>query len=435
MKPLDFQSFSNAIHKTANEFFNFVSQDHDARIERGFFDISHVTFEGITLELTPEISHSSTFLSEDIVKAIGVKTIHTEDARQAAYRSICILLSERDPERVPDPLTTEDFKNFKKILFEDVRNIHDFFGQCKIFDFQDCTASLKSEHIKILPAEDFVAANFPNNDVSNWQVNASASDWPYHSDHTQPLTVFGTVWWINTKASKSLTEARARWFADVFMSCVRIGIRKPDYCHRPKIGEIEAKPFQDGFHVRKFGYFNEKKIHFPGNRSIGRYKVTEEFRNEFHSDSFQKKLSLILNPAKNSLAERLQNSLAWHTRGRQASDFSERLLCFFTALEALLGSKDQNVPITENISRHISIIISKTPETREETFKEVKKLYSLRSALVHRGDMEASYINANNIEYLSERVLQIVWTECDHKDQHKTFIDALISASHGRSWP
>ena len=52
------------------------------------------------------------------------------------------------------------------------------------------------------------------------------------------------------------------------------------------------------------------------------------------------------------------------TRGRQARDRSERLLFFFTAIEALLSGDDKTAPVTQTIARRAATILVDDPTHR-----------------------------------------------------------------------
>lgn len=223
--------------------------------------------------------------------------------------------------------------------------------------------------------------------------------------------------------------------ADIFISALRLGLRPTDYCHRPKIGKVEEDPFSSYLTEERLIRFNAEVSHFGGGGSISQYKVDTDFEARFHNEEFQARLNSVLVPKPNSLGERLGNALGWCTRGRQANDNSERLLYFFTAIESLLSEKSGFAPVADSIARYISVILSEKIEGRERTYREVKKLYELRSQLVHRGHRNAHWLNANNIQNICETTLYFVWKELDFDCGHSGFIEDLKSATHGIPWP
>ena len=59
----------------------------------------------------------------------------------------------------------------------------------------------------------------------------------------------------------------------------------------------------------------------------------------------------------------------------------EQLLWNITALEALLGEKNDD--LTESLARRISTILGTTKKEKKKIKKQFKELYNFRCALVH----------------------------------------------------
>ncbi len=122
------------------------------------------------------------------------------------------------------------------------------------------------------------------------------------------------------------------------------------------------------------------------------------------------------------------------TRGRQVSDRAERLLSFFTALEALLTSNDKNDPVTQTISRHVSVICNQDVKKRVDVYNKIKGLYSLRSAVVHAGRREVLWQDVNNLQAYVENTFWFVLNRCDLTMTQERFAQSLADASHGLRW-
>jgi hypothetical protein len=122
------------------------------------------------------------------------------------------------------------------------------------------------------------------------------------------------------------------------------------------------------------------------------------------------------------------------TRGRQVYDRAERLLSFFTALEALLSSDDKSTPVTQTISRHLSVIYTQDIKIRVAVYNQIKGLYALRSAVVHAGRREVLWQDVNHLQGYVERVFRIVLSRCDLAMGQDRFAQSLADASHGMRW-
>lgn len=72
-------------------------------------------------------------------------------------------------------------------------------------------------------------------------------------------------------------------------------------------------------------------------------------------------------------------------------DVRLRFITLVTCLECLFNlGKDQ---IAHTISRHLSLILSENKTQFKENYKRIKKLYHVRSALVHGGDYKGDIVN------------------------------------------
>ena len=144
---------------------------------------------------------------------------------------------------------------------------------------------------------------------------------------------------------------------------------------------------------------------------------------------------MVFDPPEKSLAERFSQGLGWLTRGRQAKDRAERLLYFFTAIESLLSNDDKTAPVVQNIARQAAVILTNDAPVRAAVASDLKKLYALRSALVHTGSRAVLSTNANDAEILAELLFSRVLSEIDLKQSHAKFIEGLSKASYGQPWP
>lgn len=148
-----------------------------------------------------------------------------------------------------------------------------------------------------------------------------------------------------------------------------------------------------------------------------------------------KKYMTIFNAEKGSVGARVAQGLGWMSRGRQTPDRSERLLYFFTAMEALLTNDDKSAPVTQTIARHASVILAKTPGERIKIANEIKKLYGARSSLIHAGKRTVTRRDANMIQSIVESTYLHVMSNVDPLTKFEVLNTALAIASYGGPWP
>jgi hypothetical protein len=115
-------------------------------------------------------------------------------------------------------------------------------------------------------------------------------------------------------------------------------------------------------------------------------------------------------------------------------DRAERLLFFFTSIEALLmrGPSD---PVTETVARFSSIMLDNEPVARERIYKRVKKLYGVRSTVTHSGSRAVTNDEAESVHNLAEALYRRVFNTPKLVQRQEEFIAELEAATHGAAWP
>lgn len=405
----------------------------DEEFKKAWADFNVTLSNGVAFKLNRDARIAALKLGEAVVNAVGVKNASVKEVRDRSIEVLASVLKEEDDwENLNTPNLSA---NFLDGLVSTALAQYSYIAPCEIFDFADGENELVSEYVKVRLARDVVSsAQFPT-EGKNWKIVAEDGFWPDDFALENHMKVFGTVWDISCEAPKDLVTDAARWMAEVFVSSVRIGLQPADYCLRPRIGQYEIEPFGEVRLVDRHLVYRDESVNFGGVRRAGTYKVDSAFKGRFEDDAFQEKLAQVLSPSSNSVGERLANSLGWAARARQASDASVRLLYFFTSIEALLTEQDSFAPVSDTVARYAGIIISKSPKSREPTYREVRELYGLRSHLVHRGKRTVHWLNANNIQSICENIQWVVWTNVDFAIKHRDLLAELKFASHGTEWP
>ncbi|WP_426129161.1 hypothetical protein [Pararhizobium sp. PWRC1-1] len=161
----------------------------------------------------------------------------------------------------------------------------------------------------------------------------------------------GSVWVVEVPATKANVAEEAKWLIDVAVSLMRLSTSQWKG-HLPGIGELEAHPIYPTIHAQPHMTFDDASTAtLPG-----WYETTAKAVVDQNLPKIQSLASILFDPSDKSLAQRVAQGLGWMTRGRQVADRAERLLSFFTALESLLTSTDKTDPVTQTISRHVSVI-------------------------------------------------------------------------------
>jgi hypothetical protein len=241
-------------------------------------------------------------------------------------------------------------------------------------------------------------------------------------------------WVVNVDAIKENVEEESKWLIDVAVSYLRLSY-KGWKVSVPQTGSKEPHP-------TRALVLNKEHVKFQGlNAWAGGMEVPPWYEIDASvlavatTEMFKVGAEQIFSPQKKSLAERVSQGLGWLTRGRQAEDRSERLLYFFTAIEALLSNDDKSAPIIQTIARHGAVLLTNDNDDRPKVAAGIKKLYSFRSALVHAGTRSILWSASNESQVLAENMFIIVLEKADLTVPHTDFCDKLSSCSYGIPWP
>ncbi|MFG1395207.1 hypothetical protein [Xanthobacter agilis] len=255
----------------------------------------------------------------------------------------------------------------------------------------------------------------------------------FHEDGTTSLGMPGSVWVVDVPATKENVAEEAKWLIDVAVSLMRLSARKWQG-NFPKTGALEAHPTYPMNHNQPHVTIEDDTFFTGGMKLAGWYETDAAVAAELGTPEVQSRAAVLFDPTDKSLANRVAHGLGWMTRGRQFSDRSERLISFFTALEALLTSNDKNDPVTQTISRHMAVIYTQDVKTRVAVYNQIKGLYSLRSTVVHSGRREVLWQDVINLQLYVEMIFWIVLNRCDLSMSQDRFIQSLADASHGLRW-
>jgi hypothetical protein len=248
------------------------------------------------------------------------------------------------------------------------------------------------------------------------------------------MEVAPQLWRVQVLASPRNIRDQALWLIDVAISLLRTCITTAP-AFFPRIGDIEGpateEPFEHNHHILVRNGNAEPSV---GGNVHGFYQISHHEVGLTRRAKFKELTYLIFNAKKNSLAERVGQGLGWLTRARRAHDRAERLLYFFTAIEALLSANDGGAPVSQTISRHVAVILTDNMKARGKYANVMKDLYSIRSDLVHRGRRNFALSQTDRVQGIAEGLYERVLRSRDMKMSFDAFSSALAEASYGTAW-
>ena len=237
-------------------------------------------------------------------------------------------------------------------------------------------------------------------------------------------------WDVSVQGMPRGVDLQALWYIDVAISFVRLHY-KGQTAHFPKIADIEPHPIFPHSSQSEGLSIGPNGPAYGAINALPCYEIDTEIINTLNSDKVVEVAKHVFNPESNTLAERMQQALGWLTRARRAQEPAERVLFFFTTIEALLSGASKDGPVAETIARYAGVIWSEKPDTRQAVYASLKKHYDLRSRIVHNGERSVAQIEVNNIHYIAWTITQNILRTADLTVRHSDFIANLKGASFG----
>jgi hypothetical protein len=241
-------------------------------------------------------------------------------------------------------------------------------------------------------------------------------------------------WIVDVDAVAENVEEEAKWLIDIALSLLRLSHLNWS-SHFPNLGAVEPHPVKPTRAHNEGIKLQGSKVLAGGSSVPPWYEADAAVVGTVQAKKFISQAEIIFDPPEKSLAERVSQGLGWLTRGRQAEDRAERLLYFFTAIEALLSTDDKTAPVVQTIARHAAVLLTNENAARAQVAKALKSLYSVRSSLVHAGNRSILWSGANDAQVLAESLFQTVLESANLKTRHETFCNEVAAASYGTPWP
>jgi hypothetical protein len=411
--------------RTFLEIFQKEVSDTDSQIKRILSSGSFIIFEGGAVSLTRELQES---LSRFVVRA--AELLGAKDGNEKALRE----LAHREAQQVFVQKLNLDqgVQRLLEAVFSGAENEFEFLLPNFLFHLLDPVQSITIGRIRAMRTEVFATEMAQLHPDPPIQI---IPDQGFSLEFTQPLSVrmHAVAWVAKVKASIDNADEEAKWLIDVAVSLLRLNWPHPSYAF-PRLGKIEPHPIRkpqiDNVGIK----FQGERIRTGGFEMPDIYEIGQGIEVIAASTNFRQQAAIIFDPPSKSLAERVHQGLGWLTRGRQSQDRGERLLFFFTAIEALLSSDDKTSPIVQTIARHAAVILTDSVCDRADIATDLKKLYTLRSAVVHTGSRSVLMIKANNAQVLAEQLYKQVLDNADLALSHAKFNEDLSQASYGLPW-
>lgn len=379
---------------------------------------------------TPQLIDALNQFVHRCAKALGPAAAHEKAIAQTAWKQAHAFVATNA--KIADAVGA-----LLDAVYEAGTKSVDYVVSNYLYRLSPGVTEIRIGRVRAIATQDFVAERektHPNDPVNVVAGGGYSYD---VVDQQIIVSMYPMLWTAAVDAIVENSEEEARWLIDVAVSLLRLTYPSHQWVgFFPNNGDKETHPTRPTpAEDHSLKYLADASISSGGGVLASWYEIDEQVRDFTLGQSFITMAALITSPPDRSLALRVSQGLGWLTRGRQATDRAERLLYFFTAIEALLSSDDKTAPVTQTISRHGAVLLSSDNATRALIASEIRRLYAFRSALVHQGNRSVFWSSANTAQRLAESMYFVVLAKTDLKMKHVTFSDQLSAASYGLPWP
>ena len=140
------------------------------------------------------------------------------------------------------------------------------------------------------------------------------------------------------------------------------------------------------YHLLDENMIETSSSYSSDNSTFGRGEIRLKTNLFFNN---HKNLFALLDGPKTALQDKIFKSTMWLGKSLRNENIGDAFLQISIALECLLTRQEKNSfinpSITYSLSETLAFLVGNTKEERLSIFKDIKKLYSLRSAIVHSG--------------------------------------------------
>lgn len=122
-------------------------------------------------------------------------------------------------------------------------------------------------------------------------------------------------------------------------------------------------------------------------------------------------LSVLYRPELQNDVQSLRRAMEWSFDARIDEDQTTRFLKTCIGLEAALTEQNEEIGVTQQLADRCAFLLNRTASAREETRKEMREIYRLRSKIVHGAVDGLSPKEAHLSESASQILTRIIDAE------------------------
>ena len=423
------------LKKKADIFFRAACASYRSQLSNEEFIKEDIRLsKGILFVVTDDVLKAQYDFVARCVKLLGASLGNEKEVEDLAWEQVALSLANDST-----PKASVITKRFLDALSKHTKRSFKYVAPNYLIKFHEQARKIEIGPVEAILSDDLI----PN---LNYNIESGSEFAILLGKNGMLIRLPQVCWHVSIDVTEGNVREEAAWLINVAISFLRLSYSrsKIDFFPSsgkkshffPLFGEVETMPLIKPKVNDQGIIIDILNNNIKTNSSIPRlYVVDDDVVAITKEKEFKDRARVLFNPSKNSLAKRFSQGLGWLTRGRQTVDRAERFLFFFTAIESLLSSNDKTAPVIQTISRYTATILSSDAEERAKIAKDIRSLYSARSALVHTGEHNVSYSESIAAQRIAEMIYKKVMENISLTISFDEFQRSLSDASYGLPWP
>ena len=172
-----------------------------------------------------------------------------------------------------------------------------------------------------------------------------------------------------------------------------------------------------------------KHIHscsFTGRKTItNNYALNRLYYNNLFKNGLEAINNIYLKQQKNDFDIKILDSIHWFGSAVKETDDRNKFIKLTICLETLLKKKEERDEITKTISERLALLVGQNLNERKQIFSDMKRLYGIRSAIVHNGIRNVEENSLKRLIFLvQDAIIRSVY-KYEENDSFSSFINNI----------
>lgn len=354
--------------------------DDDAKEYRQCVDAMHAQASGKTEHISRSAIES--FIQGAILRALDPLGIATEKDFEKRLASALVNLTE---ELKAEPSIWETHFPVDGLLTEKLPHT---FGRCEFY-FGDETVLnklLERIHRIVLPnAGEDVAR------IDKWSIRQRIQELVRGQ-----TWVFTLVNAVDGTAARIIARKRVRQTVDILNFYSNLGGRPPSQV-------LLAGDPRPGI-LNTFLFSEDPPAFEPPSERVGPIAPFSFATPDLEQAGFERMSEMLKKQPPSEFEDRVITAFQWAGKASVEPRKEEAFLLFAISLESLLMERQDKAEITETLALRAAHVIA-APQSRLAVYRNMKKLYSIRSRIVHSGSVDVGDDQLSEIRYYARLAL------------------------------